>query len=250
MKTVRMEDLSWPDIREAISKGYSTAVIGIGSTEQHGPHLPTKTDTLIGEAIALGVAKKLGNALQAQTIRVGCSDHHLSFPGTISLRSSTLKAIIHDYVASLAKHGFQTIILLPSHGGNFSTVKEAINELKKKYTELKIIGYTDLHGFMDLLFKISAEFGISEEEAGAHAGETETSLMLFLEEHLVKQERFSPGYLGPLGEKEVEIVLKKGMPSLSEKGTLGDPTKATSKKGETYLEKIVDFFVEEIKKQI
>ena len=250
MKTVRMEDLSWPDIREAISKGYSATVIGIGSTEQHGPHLPTKTDTLIGEAIAYGVAKKLGNALQAQTIRVGCSDHHLSFPGTISLRSSTLKAIIHDYVASLEKHGFQTIILLPSHGGNFSTVKESIDELKKKYTELKIIGYTDLHGFMDFLFKISAEFGITEEEAGAHAGETETSLMLFLEENLVKQERFSPGYLGPLGEKEVEIVLKKGMPSLSEKGTLGDPTRATSKKGETYLEKIVDFLVEEIKKQI
>jgi creatinine amidohydrolase len=250
MKTIRMEDMTWPVIKEALAKGYTTAVIGIGSTEQHGPHLPTKTDTLIGDAIAHGVAAKLGNALQAQTIRVGCSDHHLAFPGTISLRFSTLKAIIDDYVTSLEKHGFKTIILLPSHGGNFAPVRESIDELNKKHTGLKIIGYTDLQGFVNFFFKISAEFGINQEEAGAHAGETETSFILFLEENLVEKERFTPGYLGPLGEKEVKIVLEKGMPSLSEKGILGDPTKATSEKGCFYLEKTVDFLVREIKKQL
>jgi len=249
MKTVRMEDMNWPDIKEAIEKGYTTAVIGIGSTEQHGLHLPTKTDALIGDALAQGVAEKLGNALQAQTIRVGCSEHHLAFPGTISLRPETLKAMIYDYVSSLEKHGFKTIILLPSHGGNFSTVEEATEELKKKHTELEIIGYADLQGFIDFLFKISAEFGISAEEAGAHAGESETSLILFLEEELVKQDRFTPGYLGPLGKKEVNIVLEKGMPSLSENGILGDPTKATSDKGKVYLEKIIDFLLQEIKKR-
>jgi len=250
MKTIRMENMNWPDIKEALAEGYTTAVIGIGSTEQHGLHLPTKTDALIGDAMALGVAEKLGNALQAQTIRVGCSEHHLAFPGTISLRPTTLKAMIHDYVSSLEKHGFKTIILLPSHGGNFATVKEVTDELKKKHTELEIIGYADLHGFIDFLFKISAEFGISKEEAGAHAGESETSLILFLEEDLVKQDRFTPGYLGPLGEKEVKIILEKGMPTLSENGILGDPMKATSMKGEVYLKKIVDFLVGEIKKQL
>jgi creatinine amidohydrolase len=249
MNTVRMEDMNWPDIKEAIEKGYTTAVIGIGSTEQHGLHLPTKTDALIGDAMAQGVAEKLGNALQAQTIRVGCSEHHLAFPGTISLRPETLKAMIHDYVSSLEKHGFKTIILLPSHGGNFSTVDEATEELKKKHTELEIIGYTDLQGFIDFLFKISAEFGISTEEAGAHAGESETSLILYLDKELVKQDRFTPGYLGPLGEKEVKIVLEKGMPTLSENGILGDPTKATSDKGKAYLEKIIDFLVREINKR-
>lgn len=250
MKTIRTEDMNWPDIKEAIAKGFTTAVIAIGSTEQHGPHLPTTTDTLIGDAIANKVAARLENALQAPTIRIGCSDHHLAFPGTISCRPSTLKAIINDYIESLEKHGFKTIILLPSHGGNFTPVKEAIDDLRKKYTDLKILGYTDLTGFIDYLAKISGEFRITKEEAGAHAGESETSFILALREKLVMKDRFAPGYLGPLGEEEIKIIIEKGMPSLSEKGVLGDPTKATSNKGKVYLEKTADFLAAEIKKQL
>jgi len=245
-----MEDMNWPDIKEAIEKGFRTAVVGIGSTEQHGPHLPTKTDTLIGDAIAYRVALKLGKALQAKTICVGCSEHHLAFPGTISLKASTLKMMIHDYTESLVKQGFKTIVYLPSHGGNFATVKEAIAEQQKKYPEVKIIGYTDLMGFVDRLFDISAEFEITKEEAGAHAGENETSFILALAEELVVQDRFAPGYLGPLGEEEVKVIMDKGMPALSEKGVLGDPRKASAKRGEVYLEKMADFLVQEIKKQI
>lgn len=245
-----MEDMNWPDIKEAIEKGFQTAVVGIGSTEQHGPHLPTKTDTLIGDAIAYRFALKLGKTLQAKTICVGCSGHHLAFPGTISLTASTLKMIMNDYTESLVNQGFKTIIYLPSHGGNFTTVKEAIEEQQKKFPDVKIIGYTDLMQFVDRLFKISAEFGITKEEAGAHAGENETSFILALEGELVVKDRFAPGYLGPLGEKEVKIIMDKGMPALSEKGVLGDPTKASGEKGEVYLEKIVDFLLEEIKKQI
>ncbi len=250
MKTIRMENMNWPDIKEAIEKGFQTAVVGIGSTEQHGPHLPTKTDTLIGDAIACRFALKLGKTLQAKTICVGCSEHHLAFPGTISIRASTLKMMINDYTESLVKQGFKTIIYLPSHGGNFATVKEAIEEQQKKFPDVKIIGYTDLMQFVDRLFKISAESGITKEEAGAHAGENETSFILALEGELVVKDRFTPGYLGPLGEEEVKIIMDKGMPALSEKGVLGDPTKASGEKGEVYLEKIVDFLVEEIKKQI
>jgi len=250
MRTIRMEDMNSLDIKEAIKKGYTTAVFAIGSTEQHGSHLPTKTDTIIGDALAFRVAQELGNVLQAPTIRPGCSDHHMAFTGTISLRSSTLKSIIHDYVDSLAKNGFSTLILLPSHGGNFSVVQEALDELKPKYPGLRIIGFTDLLGFTDALMKFSEGFGVTAEEAGAHAGESETSFILALAENLVAQERFAPGYLGPLGQKEIEIILDKGMPELTENGVLGDPTKASAKKGVVYLEKTVDFFVKEIKKQL
>jgi creatinine amidohydrolase len=250
MRTIRMEDMNSLDIKEAIEKGYTSAIFAIGSIEQHGHHLPTKTDTMIGNALAFRVAQELGNVLQAPTIRPGCSDHHLAFSGTISLRSSTLKSIIHDYVGSLAKNGFTTVILLPSHGGNFSAVQEAINELKPRYPNLRIIGYTDLLGFMGALMKFSEEFGVTTEESGAHAGESETSFILALAENLVAKERFAPGYLGPLGQKEIEIILDKGMPELTENGVLGDPTKASAKKGMVYLEKTVDFLVKEIKKQI
>jgi creatinine amidohydrolase len=106
MKTIKMEDMNWPDIQKAIDEGYTTVVVGIGSIEQHGPHLPTKTDTLIGDMLALRFALKWGNALQARTVPVGCSEHHLAFPGTISLKAPTLKAIKADYTESIAKQGF------------------------------------------------------------------------------------------------------------------------------------------------
>lgn len=250
MKTIRMEDMNWPDIKEAMEKGFTTAVIGIGSTEQHGPHLPTKTDTLIGDAIAHRVALKLGKALQAKTICVGCSEHHLAFPGTISLRPSTLKLMVNDYTESLIKQGFKTIVYLPSHGGNFATVKKAIEEQKKKYPAVKIVGHTDLMQFVDCLVAASRQFGVTEEEAGAHAGENETSFVLALAGELVIPDRFAPGYLGPLGEDEVKVIMEKGMLALSEKGVLGDPKKASADKGEVYLEKIAEFLVREVKKQI
>ncbi len=250
MKTIRMEDMNWPDIKRAIDEGYTTVVVGVGSTEQHGPHLPTRTDTMIGDMMAFRFAMEWGQALQAKTIPVGCSDHHLAFPGTLSLKASTLKAVISDYTESLVKQGFKTIIYLPSHGGNFTAVKEAIEEQQKRFPKHKITGYTDLMGLTDCLFKISGEFGITPEEAGAHAGENETSLILAFSEQLVNKERFSPGYIGPLGEKEVRVVMEKGMPALSEKGVLGDPTKASAKKGAVYLERLVAFLIKEIKKQL
>jgi creatinine amidohydrolase len=245
-----MEDMTWPDIKEAMEKGYTTVVTGIGSTEQHGPHLPTKTDTSIGDNIAFRVAEKLGKALQAKTICVGCSEHHLAFPGTLSLRAETLKNIIDDYTDSLVKQGFNTIIYLPSHGGNFAAVKEAIAGQQEKYPAVKIIGYTDLLSFVECLYKISEEFKITRDEAGAHAGENETSIMLTLAGDLVRKDRFASGYLGELGEKEINIILDKGMPALSKIGVLGDPRKASSEKGEVYLERTADFLVGEIKKQL
>ncbi|MGB2764893.1 MAG: creatininase family protein [Candidatus Aminicenantaceae bacterium] len=250
MKTIRMEDMNWPDIKEAKEKGFTTAIVGVGSTEQHGPYLPTKTDTLIGDAIAWRVALKLGNALQAKTISVGCSEHHLAFPGTISLKASTLKTIIDDYTESLVRQGFKTIVYLPSHGGNFVPVREAIDKQQDKYPDVKIIGYTDLMKFVDCLYNISAEFGVTKEEAGAHAGENETTLIMGLAGDLVNKERFTPGYLGPLGEEEIKIILEKGMPALSEIGVLGDPTKSSGDRAEVYLEKIADFLVKEIRKQL
>ena len=122
METVRMREMNWPDIKAAVEQGYTTVVVAVGSTEQHGPHLPTMTDTRIGDEVARRVAMKLGHALQANTISVGCSSHHFGFSGTISLRDETLRMVIRDYVSSLIRSGFDRIVLLPSHGGNFSTV--------------------------------------------------------------------------------------------------------------------------------
>jgi len=245
MKTIRMEEMTCPAINTAIAQGYSTAVVGVGSTEQHGPHLPTMTDTRIAEEMAHRVAVKLGNALQARTIAVGISDHHLAFGGTISLQPETLRMIILDYIRSLSKCGFQRIIFLPSHGGNFGTIAQAIKESQTAHPQVKIVGYTDLLAFAHFLNSVSNEFGVSDDESGAHAGESETSIMLALESGLVIQDKFAPGYLGPTTEKEVGIIIEKGMPALTKNGIIGDPAKASAEKGEIYLERLADFLVRE-----
>ena len=250
MKTLRIEEMNWVDIKEAIENGFKTVVIGVGSTEQHGPHLPTQTDALIADGMVNLIVQKLKNALQAQTIKVGCSDHHLSFPGTISLNKSTLKAIAHDYISSLQKHGFEKIIFIPTHGGNFDPLKEVVEEAQNRYSKIKIIAFTDIIAFMEVQDKIAAELNITAEEAGAHAGEAETSEVLALAEDLVKRERFQPGYVGKLGEKEVEMLYKEGMPSLTKTGVIGDPTKASKNNGKIYIEKMVEFLTESIKKHI
>jgi len=250
MIDIQMEKMNWVDISQAIQKGYTTVVIGIGSTEQHGPHLPTHTDTLIGENLAYRIALKLENALQAQTIRVGCSDHHLFFPGTISLKKETLKAIIFDYVESLARHGFKNIIFVPSHGGNFTPTKEAIDELKLKYSGLKIIGLTNLMSFMVACWNVARKYGISMEEAGGHAGEIETSQILALEEEQVKRNRFKPGFVEPVNLDTNKILFEEGVHVLSEIGVLGDPTKADIKRGRIYMEKLTNYAVKYIKKTL
>lgn len=249
MKALRMEEMTAPAVNDAIARGFTTAVVGVGSTEQHGPHLPTMTDTRIAEDVANRVAAKLGNALQARTVAVGVSEHHVSFGGTISLRPETLRMIVLDYIRSLAACGFSRIVFLPCHGGNFGTVEKTIEEARPEHPNVKIVGYTDLMKFADVSNALSAEFGVSEGEAGAHAGENETSMMLALEGGLVARDRFEAGYVGPLGENEVRVIFEKGMPALTKNGVLGDPGKSSAEKGEIYLERLAEFLAREVEKR-
>ena len=253
--TVGMPDFDTPQYiidaaKQAIDDGYTSVVIGIGSIEQHGPHLPLKTDSVIGESLAYNVALRLEKTLMAPMIRVGRSEHHLAFPGSISMRNTTLKGIIADYIFSLTFHGFKTIILLPSQGANFKAVNKAIKEIQPKYPKYKIIGYTDLNGFMNALYYFAGEFGITKEEGGVHAGEIETSLLMAINTNLVIKGRLSPGVLKPLGEKEILTIMDEGVKDLSDRGVLGDPSKADAEKGLAYLDKTVDFLVAKIKKQL
>ncbi len=246
MPTIRMEEMTWPEIRAAVERGFTTVVVGVGSTEQHGPHLPTMTDARIGDELAYRVARRLGLTLQARTIPFGVSEHHLAFGGTISLDCHTLKAILGDYIESLAACGFTRIVLLPSHGGNFATVQEVIDEAATTHPEVVVTGYANLLGFSGFLAEASGRFGISAEAAGAHAGENETSIMLALEPDLVRRDRFAAGYVGPLGEEQVKVILERGMTALTANGVLGDPAGASADKGETYLELCADYLVSEL----
>lgn len=238
--TIRMEEMTWPEIREAIDSGFTTAVVGIGSTEQHGPHLPTMTDARIGDELAYRVALRMGDALQARTVDLGVSEHHLAFGGTVSLRPETLRLVLSDIVDSLARCGFRRIVLLPSHGGNFATVQKVVEESRQNLPDLEVVGFTDLMALTAFLAELSAGFGVNAEASGAHAGESETSMMLALEPDLVRTDQFACGYLGPLDDEQFRTIIEKGMTTLTANGVLGDPRTATAEKGEVYLQRAVD----------
>jgi len=243
MRTIRMEEMTWPDVRAAIEHGFTTVVVGVGSTEQHGPHLPTMTDTRIGDELAHRVALRLGRALQSRTIPFGVSEHHLAFGATVSLKRETLKAILRDTVDSLVRCGFTRVVLLPSHGGNFATVQEVIDEAPTAHPGVVVTGYADLLGFSALSEQTSARFGIAAGASGAHAGENETSMMLALEPGLVQPHRFAAGYVGPLGQEQVNTIFERGMKALTANGVLGDPAAASAAKGQAYLELFAEFLV-------
>src|SRR5919198_1027310 len=125
---VELDKLTWPEVRAELERGRDTVVIAFGATEQHGLHMPLATDALLGDRLGKLVAERL-DAFVAPTVRIGCSEHHLDFPGTLSLEQETFQRVVVDHVRSLARAGFRRVVLLPTHGGNFAPLAGAVEQL-------------------------------------------------------------------------------------------------------------------------
>lgn len=242
MDKYKLAEMSWPEVEEALNRGVDTVVVTFGSTEQHGLHLPLATDYLWGENLGERVARRLGNALLAPALRIGCSEHHMAFPGSITLSTETFIEVVADYCQSLARHGFRNIVLIPTHGGNFAPLAEAVERVAGHLPGANIIAYTDLMELMDVTTPIATERGVTPEAAGAHAGEWETSMMLALRPELVAMDRAQAGYTGDM-KSAAPIVFEQGFRALTDNGVLGDPEKADPTSGEAYLEALAEFLV-------
>lgn len=250
MDNVKLDELTRPEVQSLLNSGaVDTVVITIGSTEQHGLHLPLGTDALLADAAGEGLAKGLGKALLAPPIRVGCSDHHMAFSGTISIRVETLAHILSDYVGSLARHGFKNIVIIPTHGGNFRPLASIVGALRAANPQVNIVAYTDLGSFMKVMYRASGEFEVSPEASGGHAGESETSMILALRPELVQMDRAVPGYVGTT-ESTPSAVFAQGIDALNADGIIGDPCSATAEKGRVYLQRLVDHLEDIIRPQL
>ncbi len=239
-QSVRLEECTWTEVETALENGTRTAIVAVGSIEQHGPHLPLNMDALDGDELSRRIAAELGDALAAPTIRPGCSGHHMAFPGTITMPPETLMDVIRAYCRSLDDHGFEHVVLVPTHGGNFAPVSTVAPEIARE-TDASVIALADLDDHMELLNEGLREAGIEYRQDVIHAGAAETAMILAIEEGLVRTDRLETG---PEGSFSTARLLSEGFDSITENGVLGDPGEATADAGEAIFDAVTDAYVE------
>jgi creatinine amidohydrolase len=238
-----MDRLSWTDIRAEQERGRGTVVVAFGATEQHGPHLPLATDALLGDHLARLVADRL-DAFVAPTVRIGCSEHHLEFPGTISFSQDTFHRIVADIVASLARGGFDRVILIPTHGGNFGPLGDAVEKLGPD-PGIEVRALTDLTALLAIAQLGESEHGVPMGEGGLHAGEWETSMLVAIHPDLVHMERGEPGYTGD-PQEAAGAIFGAGVHTISQNGVIGDPARSSAENGARYWDEVVRITLEKL----
>ncbi len=250
MKTFLLEKMTWPEIKEAMENGFDTVIIFAASIEQHGPGLPECTDTALGYFEAEDLARRLGNALAAPVIRPGLSAHHMGFPGSITLRPETFKAILEDYIAAYAHHGFRKIVLCSSHGGNFKAIEKVAEEQSEKYPDLRIVTGISLDELDAALMEMDRVEGLPAGTCGGHACDWETSIMMLIDEEYVRRDKLQRGYVGQLNGELLDRFFNQGVGSVSPIGVMGDPTGADPERGRRYFEYLQELQAECIRRKL
>jgi creatinine amidohydrolase len=239
MDELFLERMTWPDVEARIAVGARRAVICAASSEQHGPQLPEATDALIGAATAERLARRLGDALVAPVIRPGCSEHHMTFAGSLTISADLLMDILDAYVDGLRRHGFESFVVFSSHGGNFPVLEEWSRTRPKPGA----VVISDLKAFSEVLLGVARGHGRDDGEL-VHAEYCETSIMLALHPELVHPERSQPGYMGEL---EPARLFREGMRGISANGVLGNPVGADAGVGEELLEALAGWLAAQVR---
>jgi creatinine amidohydrolase len=185
---------TWPEV-EAYLKRSTAIIVPIGSTEQHGPTGLIGTDAICGEAVGRRLGER-ADTLVAPTIAVGMAQHHLAFPGSMTLRPSTLIAVVKDNVESLARHGFTHFYFVNGHGGNVAPFSAAFSEI---YAEASLMRASNrpavrcrLRNWYDAsgVREISRELYAGAE--GSHATPSEVSLTWAVYPEAVRKAKLEP----------------------------------------------------------
>lgn len=191
---IRLQLRSWPEV-ETYLEHCRGVIVPLGSTEQHGPTGAIGTDALTAEAVALEVGRRTG-VLVTPAQAFGMAEHHLAFPGTISLQPSTLLAVLHDLVLSLARHGFERIYVINGHGGNIATCRAAFAQAYGSAAARGLAGAPKLRCRLANWFMAPEAMALARElygeREGHHATPSEIALTLHLEPSLQAKQRPLP----------------------------------------------------------
>ncbi|MGW1028919.1 mycofactocin biosynthesis peptidyl-dipeptidase MftE [Streptomyces sp. NPDC002577] len=216
----------WPAVPDG-----ALVLVPVGSTEQHGPHLPLNTDSVIASAAAQLTVDQLAadrpdrRVLLAPAIAYGASGEHAGFPGTVSIGHDALRIVLVETVRSLSLWAGR-IVFVNGHGGNVPTLDAAVGRLRDEGHDVSWLG-CEIPG------------------GDAHAGRAETSVMLHLAPGDVRLPEAVPGDTRPLAALMPELMTR-GVRAVSPSGVLGDPTGATAEEGRASLESMVSTAVRRI----
>jgi mycofactocin precursor peptide peptidase len=205
---VNLGERVWPDV------GAATLLVPLGACEQHGPHLPLDTDARIAAAVARRAGAADPALLVAPPLTYGASGEHEGFPGTLSIGHEALRAVLVELGRSAARWA-PRLVFVNGHGGNLPTVPGVVAQLRAEGR--------------DAAWSPCVVTG-----GDAHAGRTETSLLLALDPALVRTDAAEAGATAPLAEL-LPALRTGGVAAVSPNGVLGDPTGATAEEGEGLL---------------
>ncbi|MFW3172678.1 mycofactocin biosynthesis peptidyl-dipeptidase MftE [Geodermatophilus sp. CPCC 206100] len=199
----------WPDLPER-----PLLVVPLGAVEQHGHHLPLATDTTVACAVAESALDGLDGALLAPALAYGASGEHEGFPGTVSIGTEALTGLLVEYGRSACRWAGR-LVLVNGHGGNLDALRSAVPLLRTEGRDV-------------------AWFPCAVPGADAHAGRTETSLVLHVEPRAVRLDRAVAGETAPIGEV-LPRLRAEGVRGVSPTGVLGDPAGASAEEGAALL---------------
>lgn len=217
---------SWNELADV-----NLAFLPIGAIEQHGYHLPIGTDGIIAEALANELSKRFEPSFCVPLLPYSSSFEHADFPGCISLRIHTLTLVVTDIVQSLKRSGISNIVIINGHGGNH-LLRNIVQELSADYSRT-VWGPFPNRRHWEQAYRSA---GITETTSrDMHAGEGETSLMMYLRPEAVKEDKRSDCDL-----PDRPFLETVGMKPYTESGTIGFPTRATAEKGRLLLQSLTD----------